>query len=146
MKKIIIIFAALFVAVTFTGCVTANPNAQHNPNAPAFIVSPTLTNTAAKIETGLNVAAPIVSTFAPQFAPFVPMSEKAVEGIFGAIAAISLAWAKRKSDNEAQQRAAAAALAATLPPDLHPQALKNAGSNSSVGAVAEHLDASQSPV
>ncbi len=145
MKKIIIIVAAIFVAVTFTGCVTANPKAATDTNAPAFIVSPTLTNTAAKIETGLSVAAPIISTFAPGAAPFVPIAQGATDAILSLFTLASLALAQYKSRQADSQRKAAAALAATVPLELHPQALKNAASNSSVGAVAEHLDASQSP-
>jgi len=124
------------------GCVATNPD--HTAGAPAYIIAPSLSNNLATAQTIANTAAPIAGALVPAAAPFAPFISGGTYALGGLITLLSGLLVTYRNQ-AAKQKAAAAALAATIPSSNHAQALSNAATNGSTAAVAEALTASQSP-
>jgi hypothetical protein len=149
MKTLLLIVAA-FTLLFQTGCVSSNADHATNAAAPAFVISPALSNATATVQALLPAAQTILSaTPAAPAAPFLPT---AANTILAALFAASAWYAKRKSDAAQSHSDAAAALAATVVslnsaavPAIG-TAISNATANGSSAAVAVHLANANNPV
>ncbi len=130
----------------FTGCVTENPAHVRGDTLPAYVADTnTINQNLAATRAAADVAIPVIASAYPPAAIAAPFVTPGI-GIIGWILfLLSGAWATKKSSDARKQEAAAAALAATVPKENHPQAIANAQTNGSTVEVATHLIASQSP-
>ena len=157
MQKIGAVLCAVCIVAAFAGCVSANTD--KTPGAPAFVVSPSLTNAQSEV----HQYAPIISGVASSLytpaavaAPFVP----SVADTLMAIMLAASGWYATRKNSQAMaaqassdtHQAAAAALASALTavnsatvPAIQ-TALSHAAQNRSVGAVAQHLADAGNPV
>lgn len=143
---LILLAALLALPLVFSaGCIATNPAHATDPTAPAYVIDSRLTNNLATAQTVSAVAAPLVAAVVPAAAPLVPFVPSIVDVIGSLLLLASGGFAWYKNRQAAQQTAAAAALAATIPISSHPAALANAATNGSTAAVATALAGSQSP-
>lgn len=89
-EAVALVLCSAGLCLILTGCVAANPLAgPDHPGQPAYIVSPSLT-------TASNTAVALAETTG-QVTNTGPLPAMAVNGVFATIGALSLLWARRKS-------------------------------------------------
>jgi hypothetical protein len=127
----------ILAIVALVGCVTRNPvfdeSLPPSPANPQFIVD------APKIGAAADTARAVNTATAP-FNPYMPITGTLIDPIAAIVLSISGVWAKRKNDEAAKQKAAAASMAQVIKAGGGTdKALANAATPATAAAIAEHL-------
>lgn len=127
-----VLFLAVAAATFVAGCVASNPNYPTSSPDP-YIVSPAVTNISDSLRATHTITQPIN--------PAAPLTAPVLEYSLGIAAAVAAWLAKRKNDEAKAQKAAADSMAETIVArGVQVDALKAAGANGVIEAVASHID------
>lgn len=126
------------------GCVT--PGIDPATGQAHYSADTNLTHLAGQIQSGVAVAAPILSlTPAAPLAPFLPPLANGIMGLIVLISGGIAAWKNKQAQTHSDAAAALAAALHSIPGGAE-KAIANAAQNNSSAAVAVHLADAANPV